>query len=39
MAYLKIVKAGDPILKENAKPVKTITKNIKRMLDDMAQTM
>lgn len=39
MAYLKIVKAGDPILKENAKLVKTITKNIKRMLDDMAQTM
>ena len=39
MAILKIVKAGAPILKETAAPVKTITKNIKRLLDDMAQTM
>lgn len=39
MAKLKIIKSGDPILKETAAPVKTITKRIKKMLDDMAETM
>ena len=39
MALLKIVKAGAPILKETASPVKTITKNTKRLLNDMAETM
>ena len=39
MALLKIVKAGAPILKETAAPVKTITKNTKRLLNDMAETM
>ena len=37
MALLKIVKAGAPILKETAAPVKTITKNTKRLLNDMAK--
>lgn len=39
MALLKIVKAGAPILKETASSVKTITKNTKRLLNDMAETM
>lgn len=39
MSKLKIIKAGDPELKETAKPVKTITKRIKKLLDDMAETM
>lgn len=39
MAILKIVKAGAPILKAQAKPVKNITKHTKRLLDDMAETM
>lgn len=39
MALLKIIKAGAPILKETAQPVKTITKNTKRLLNDMAETM
>ena len=39
MAVLRITKAGDPVLKGQAQPVKTITKRIKRLLDNMAGTM
>ena len=39
MAILKIVKAGAPILKGTAQPVETITKQTKKLLDDMAETM
>lgn len=39
MASLRIVKAGAPVLATAAEPVKTITKRIKRLLDDMATTM
>ena len=39
MALLKIVKAGAPILKETAQPVKKITKQTKQLLDNMAETM
>ena len=39
MSVLRIVKDGAPVLKETASPVKTITKRIKRLLDDMAETM
>lgn len=39
MAILKIIEAGDPILKATAKPVAHITKHTKKMLDDMAETM
>ena len=39
MSVLRIVKDGAPVLKETAAPVKTITKRIKRLLDDMAETM
>ncbi|WP_301859216.1 peptide deformylase [uncultured Megasphaera sp.] len=39
MAVLKIIKAGDPVLKGKAKPVAHITKHTKKLLDDMAETM
>ena len=39
MSKLTIIKAGNPELKEQAKPVKAITKRIKKLLDDMAETM
>ncbi|MCI1821916.1 MAG: peptide deformylase [Megasphaera sp.] len=39
MAILTIVKAGAPILKGTAQPVETITKQTKKLLDDMAETM
>lgn len=39
MAVLKISLEGDEVLKLNAKPISKITKNIKQLLDDMAQTM
>ncbi|MBP2650175.1 MAG: def1 [Firmicutes bacterium] len=39
MAVLEIRKAGDKILKEIAAPVAKIDKRIRRLLDDMAQTM
>ena len=39
MASLNIVKAGAPILKAQAKPVGAVTKQIKKLLDDMAETM
>lgn len=39
MSKLAIIKAGNPELKKTAQPVKTITKHIKKLLDDMAETM
>lgn len=39
MAVLTIIKAGDPVLKATAKPVTKVNKHIKKLLDDMAETM
>lgn len=39
MAIRLIVKEPDPVLRELAKPVPKITPNIKKLLDDMADTM
>lgn len=39
MAVLDIRKAGDKVLKEIAQPVAKIDKKIKRLLDDMLDTM
>lgn len=39
MAVLEIKTAGEPVLKEIAEPVKKIDKRIKKLLDDMAETM
>ena len=39
MAVLEIVKAGQPVLKQTAEPVEFVNKAIKKLLDDMAETM
>lgn len=39
MAVLEIKTAGNPVLKQIAEPVKKIDKRIKKLLDDMAETM
>lgn len=39
MTVMQIRKAGDKVLKEQAAPVAKIDRRIKRLLDDMAQTM
>ena len=39
MALLKIKTAGDPVLKEVSAPVDKITKRLRKLLDDMAETM
>lgn len=39
MAILDIKKAGDPVLKEISLPIKNIDKPLRRLLDDMAETM
>ena len=39
MEVLTIIKAGDPVLKATAKPVTKVNKHIKKLLDDMAETM
>ena len=39
MAVLPIRREGDPVLKQHAKEVTKITKDIKKLLDDMAETM
>lgn len=39
MAVLKVVTAGDPVLKQIAEPVEKVTKEIKKLLDNMAETM
>lgn len=39
MALLKIIRYPDPVLKKKAEPVREITWEIKRLVDDMAETM
>lgn len=39
MSVLEIRRAGDPVLKEKAKPVSKITKSVRALIDDMAHTM
>jgi len=39
MALLNIRKAGDPVLKQVCEPVEKVDKNLKKLLDDMADTM
>lgn len=39
MAVLKICLQGDEVLSTYAQPISKITKNIKKLLDDMADTM
>lgn len=39
MAKLKIMIAGDPVLRDIAKPVERIDKKLQRLLKDMAETM
>ena len=39
MSVLDIRRAGDPVLKEKAKPVAKITKPVRSLLDNMVQTM
>lgn len=39
MSVLDVRRAGDPILKEKAKPVSKVTKTVRTLLDNMAQTM
>lgn len=39
MALLDIKKAGDPVLKEICAPVEKIDKQLKKLMDDMAETM
>ncbi len=39
MAVLEIRKAGDKVLKEQAAPVARIDRRVKKLLDDMAETM
>ena len=39
MALLDIKKAGNPVLKQVCVPVERIDKSLKKLLDDMAETM
>ena len=39
MALLEIKKAGDPVLKKICEPVGKIDKRLRKLLDDMAETM
>lgn len=39
MAVLKIVKLGDPVLRQPTEPVTTITKKISRLIQNMIETM
>ena len=39
MALLDIKKAGAPVLKEHCEPVGRVDKRLKKLLDDMAETM
>lgn len=39
MAIMEIRKAGDKVLKEKAQPVDHIDKKLKKLLDDMGETM
>ncbi len=39
MALLDIKKAGNPVLKEHCTPVERVDKRLRKLLDDMAETM
>jgi len=39
MALLDILKAGNPVLKNKSVPVERVDKSLKKLLDDMAETM
>jgi peptide deformylase len=39
MALFRIVTLGDPVLREKAKPVEKVNAAVRRLLDDMAETM
>ena len=39
MAIMEVRKAGDKVLKEKAEPVLHVDKKIRKLIDDMAQTM
>lgn len=39
MAILEITKAGNPVLKQVCEPVAKISKQLKKLMDDMAETM
>lgn len=39
MAVLEVIKAGNPILKQVAKPIKKVDSRLRRLMDDMAETM
>lgn len=39
MSLMEVKKAGDPVLKEICVPVEKIDRRLRRMLDDMAETM
>lgn len=39
MSILNIRKAGDPVLKDIARPVGKVTKSVRTLLDDMVETM
>ena len=39
MALLEVLKAGNPVLKQVSVPVERIDKKLKKLMDDMAETM
>jgi peptide deformylase len=39
MAVLKVRRYGDPVLRRRAQPVETVTPDIRRLVDDMIDTM
>lgn len=39
MAILEITKAGNPVLKQVCEPVEKINKQLRKLMDDMAETM
>jgi len=39
MAVLKVVKVGDPVLRQPTQPVTRITKRVSRLIQDMLETM
>lgn len=39
MALLEIVKAGDPVLKQVAEPIEKVDSKLRRLMDNMAETM
>lgn len=39
MAILGVIKAGNPVLKQVAEPIKKVDSRLRRLMDDMAETM